>query len=371
MKHILLASTVSLLAITSAYAGGVDRSGQSIAIIFEPTNYVELSYGRILPKVKGNDIAFGQRPTGEVAGNHNLPGIALNYKFNEQLSFALIYDQAYGADIAYDRSGSVLLGGTAAELNSDVITAILRYKFDENWSVHGGLRASKASGEVTLAGEAYGAINGYNVNFDNAWGTGYLLGAAYEMPEIALRVAVTYFSKVGHDLDTVEKFPIALPGPVPAGFPLESVTSVDTPQAVNIDFQTGVAEDTLVFGSIRWVDWSEFAIVPQYLGSSLTTLDDSVTYTLGVGRKFNENWSGSLFLTYEDSNNGALSPLAPNNGYKGIGMGVAYTQDNMKVSFGARYLDIGDADVGPGGVQVADFKGNSAVAVGLKVGFSF
>ena len=161
MKRIFMATTASLMAVNYAQAGGVDRSGQSIGIIFEQTNYVELSYGRIMPKVKGND-AYGPYtgPTNEVAGNHSLPGIALNYKFNEQLSLGLTYGQDYGADIYYDTAaegGSVVLGGTSAKLNSDVITAILRYKFDDNWSVHGGLRASKASGTVTLSGLAYQA----------------------------------------------------------------------------------------------------------------------------------------------------------------------------------------------------------------------
>ena len=53
----------------TALAGGVDRSGQPIGIIFETGNYVELSYGQINPSVSGNDLAaFGGSPTGSVAG---------------------------------------------------------------------------------------------------------------------------------------------------------------------------------------------------------------------------------------------------------------------------------------------------------------
>jgi long-subunit fatty acid transport protein len=358
----------------AAHAGGIDRSGQPISIIFEKGNYAELSYGWINPSVSGNDDAmFGGRGTGSVAGDHNLPGLALKYDFTDKLSGAIIYDQAYGADILYPIGQSIALGGTSAQMDSEGLTGLLRYKFNENFSVHGGIRASKAGGEVTLAGLAYGPLNGYNVNFDNAWGTGYVAGVAYERPEIALRVALTYFSKVEHELDTVEGLPVGL-----GGASIASVTTVDTPQAWHLDAQTGVAEDTLIFANVRWVDWSEFLINPQTLealtGQGLVSLDDTTTYTLGVGRKFNENWSGTAFITYEPATGDDLvSPLAPTNGYKGIGFAAIYTKDNMRVTAGARYLDLGDADpeTGTPDTARASMTGNDAIALGIKVGFSF
>ncbi|MGL4310620.1 MAG: OmpP1/FadL family transporter [Paracoccaceae bacterium] len=374
MKNFTAICGVLFVMAGSAYAGGIDRSGQPINIIYEKGNYAELSYGWINPSVSGNDDAmFGGRGTGSVAGDHNLPGIALKYDFNDQFSGAIIYDQAYGADILYPIGESVALGGTSAKMDSEGVTALLRYKFNDNISVHGGIRASKASGEVRLSGLAYGPLNGYNVAFDDAWGTGYVAGVAYEKPEIALRVALTYFSKVAHDLDTTETLPAGL-----GGLSIASVTTVDTPQAVHLDVQSGIAEDTLLFGNIRWVDWSEFLIDPQTLvaatGQGLVKLDDTTTYTLGVGRKFNDTWSGSVFVTYEPSTGDDLvSPLAPTNGYKGIGMAAVYTRDNMRITMGARYLDLGDAkpETGTPDTARASMENNDAVALGIKVGFSF
>ena len=146
---------------------------------------------------------------------------------------------------------------------------------------------------------------------------------------------------------------------------------------MNLDFQTGVAPNTLAFGSVRWVDWSNFLIDPAWLtpttGGGLVSLEDTTTYTLGVGRKFNENWSGSIFASYEPKGDPLVSPLAPTNGYRGIGIGVVYTQDNMKVTLGARYLDLGDAqpETGTPDTARANMTGNHAVAVGVKVGFNF
>ena len=374
MKNFTAICGVLMATAGIAEAGGIDRSGQNIGIIFEQGNYAELSYGQINPSVSGTDVAGF--PTGSVADKHTLPGIAVKYDFTEKLSGAVIYDNAYGADILYPgvaEGGSPVLGGTLAKVDSEGVTGILRYRFNENFSVHGGIRASKASGEVALSGAAYSVLSGYNVQFDETWSTGYLAGVAYEKPEIALRVALTYFSKVSHDMDTTEVLPAAL-----GGATVTSVTTVDTPQAVNLDVQSGIAENTLLFGSVRWVDWSNFLIDPQTLvaltGSGLVSLEDTTTYTLGIGRKFNENWSGSVFVTYEPGGSDNLvSPLAPTDGYKGIGVAAVYTRDNMKITMGARYLDLGDAqpETGTPDTARASMSGNDAVALGVKVGFSF
>ena len=116
----------------AAHAGGIDRSGQPISIIFEKGNYAELSYGWINPSVSGNDDAmFGGRGTGSVAGDHNLPGLALKYDFTDKLSGAIIYDQAYGADILYPIGQSIAFGGTSAQMDSEGLTGLLREKCRE------------------------------------------------------------------------------------------------------------------------------------------------------------------------------------------------------------------------------------------------
>lgn len=370
MHKILMGASALAILSAPAIAGGLDRSGGSVAALFEKGNYVELSYGRIMPSIDGKDVMmFGGKATGEVAKDHSLPGFAYKRDLNEQLSFALIYDQAYGADINYDPAMSIALGGTAVKVKSQALSGVMRYKFDDSWSVHGGLRLTKASANVMLKGMAYGPFNGYNAKLDDDTGVGYILGVAWEKPEIAARVALTYYSKIKHQFDTVETLKGMPIGPM-------SVTEVETPQAVNLDFQTGVAADTLVFGSVRWADWSSFKVDPKVFtakaGGGLVDLEDSWTYTLGVGRKFNENWSGSAFITYEPKGDSKLvSPLAPTNGYKGIGVAAVYTQDNMKVTLGARYMQIGDADAETGNKAHANMTDNDAIAVGVKVGWTF
>ena len=142
--------------------------------------------------------------------------------------------------------------------------------------------------------------------------------------------------------------------------------------------QSGIAADTLLFGSVRWVEWSEFDISPTQYGTltggkALVSYDsDTISYSLGLGRKFNDQWSGAVTLGYEAPTGGFASNLGPTDGYWSIGFGSSYTKDTMKITAGIRHVSIGDADTTLGANTAAGhFSGNSALGAGIKVGFSF
>ena len=120
-----------------------------------------------------------------------------------------------------------------------------------------------------------------------------------------------------------------------------------------------------MFGSIRHVFWEGINLTTSGAGEYVKFDEDTTSYTLGVGRRLNENWSIAVTLGYEGGD-GTGTTLGPSSGYQSIGLGGSYTKDNMKISAGVRYVDVGDATVGP-----FLFDGNSAIAAGIKVGFSF
>lgn len=368
MKHILSLTGALALTTTLAQAGGIDRSGQGIGALFEKGTYAELSFGHVNPSVSGNDVVgFGGGATGNVAASYNQVGLAFKMDFNDHFSGAVIMDQPFGADVLYAPT-SVALGGTSAVANTNAVTALLRYKLDNGFSAHGGLRSQTADAHIDLRGLAYGGFNGYSVDLATDTAVGYVVGIAYEKPEIALRVALTYNSKVKHTFDTTETLGVAVIGVTP--------TRVDTPQSINLDFQTGVAQDTLVFGQFRWVNWTSFRLDPATftpLAGGLIDLEDTRTLTLGVGRKFNDNWSGAFSMTYEDGGSPLVSPLAPTNGRIGATLAAIYSQDNFKVTTGINYTKLGDAqaETGTPDTARADFSGNSALGIGIKIGYSF
>jgi long-subunit fatty acid transport protein len=204
---------------------------------------------------------------------------------------------------------------------------------------------------------------GYNFSMEEDYSVGYLIGAAYEIPDIALRLAVTYRFETDHTSSTTESmFGAVVPG------------SVDyvTPQSLNIDFQTGIAEGTLLTAGFRWTEFSAVDVIPTLLGSDLVNLDDSFRYSLGIARRFNDNFAGSLTLTYEPEGDGAtVSPLGPTDGQFGITLGGRYTEGNMSISGGVNYTWLGDAFAGVADQPVASFSGSTALGIGLRAEFTF
>ncbi|QBF31721.1 OmpP1/FadL family transporter [Thalassococcus sp. S3] len=370
MKTQFLAAIPLCLSVTLAQAGGLDRNGQPIGILFEEGNYAEFSFGRTSPSLTGTDLATAG-PTGDVALSFNNVALGLKMDITDQLSFALIADEPFGSDIQYPVSAtSPLLGGTSAFSSSTALTGLLRYEFDDRISVHGGLRVLRTDGNITLSGQAYGppppvGLSGYNVALDADTALGYVVGAAYEIPDIALRVALTYNSEIEHEFDTREN---VAPGVV-------STTNTTVPQSINLDFQTGIAPRTLLFGSIRWAEWSATKVRPQGSGVDLIDLNDTTTFTLGLGRQFTDRLSGSIAFGYEAEDDDTLvSPLAPTNGFRSISVGLSYdVDDNITVAGGIRYTDLGDAfaETGTPDTARASFSGNDAVSLGLRVGFRF
>ena len=95
---------------------------------------------------------------------------------------------------------------------------------------------------------------------------------------------------------------------------------------------------------------------------------DRITYTLGLGRKFNDNWSGAVTVSYEPSNGDPTGNLGPNDGYRSIGLGATYTEGPMKITGGIRYVELGTATTRRVGAR---FEDNDAIAVGVRIGYSF
>jgi len=406
MNRFTLAAVASIAGTTTAMAGGLDRSGQNIDILFEEGTLTELSFGYISPSVDGTDRMPGYlsaggpaanpnfgNGTGGVADNFATGSLAVKQQVNEKVSFALILDEPYGSDVSYGASGNTVdslvfgpaiqvegsaLGGTRAIVDSFAVTALGRYEFNNGFSVHGGLRYQEIEADVTLGGLAYGGLNGYRGSFESDGAFGYVVGVAYERPEIAMRVALTYNSKIDHELRTTE----TLSGQtVTAG---TSTTDIRAPESLNLDFQTGVAPGTLVFGSIRYAKYEDLIVSPVFFdsqvdptiaNSSLTSVENSLDVEIGVGRQFTERFAASIAVGYSSKGDDNLvSPLAPTNGSQSIALGASYkVSDAVKLSGGVRYTKLGDAqpETGTPDVARADFDDNDVVAVGFKIGYSF
>ena len=382
MKKTLLMACALCVGATTVQAGGLDRSGQGTNILFEEGSVVQFRLGYTSPTVSGTmpNLAGPNRgqpvSSGDIANSFFTPHLAYKTTLTEKLDFALIYDQPFGADISYAPDYPLSINIRApldrtdvarATADTDALTALLRYKFEGGFSAIGGIRAQRIKANVAVP-----IVAGYRLEADQDIGFGYVAGISWERPEIAARVALTYSSKITHNLSQTESLN-PLPGTV---VPSKTDSDIESPQSINLDFQTGVAPRTLLFGSVRWADWPQLVYDPAtYRTNAMSSLvsyeNDSFTYSLGLGYRFTDEFSGAVTLGYEASTGEPVSNLGPTDGFWSVGLGGTYSLEKAKITGGMRYTDIGDATAkGAGANARATFSGNTAWSVGIQITYA-
>lgn len=302
--------------------------------------------------------------------------------------------------------------GTNVTVHTQSLSLVAGFQPNKNWNIYAGPVYQTVKGDVHLRGTAYSLYNGYDFNAPETGGWGWLAGVAYSKPEIALRAAITYRSEIDHDISGTENLPaldvLSAPAPQLSGIlnrigsstanmqaiaTSEGKTKITLPQSLNIDLQSGIAPNTLAFVNLRWVDWSEFAIQPYKFGllsqeiggivgqpngfNLVQYSKDQYSATVGVGRKFNDKWTGSVAAGWDSGAGNPVSTLGPTEGYWNLGLGVQYSpQKNYFIAGGVKHFWLGDAKAQTGaqaGTEnyVSEFKDNNAWAYGLKIGYKF
>ncbi|MEH6456702.1 MAG: hypothetical protein V7749_10290 [Cocleimonas sp.] len=344
LSSVLISSTA--LAVT-----GLDRLVFSPSFLFEKGNYVELTLARAEPSVS---TSFA--PEANIAEDVDTLRFAYKHQFNDKFGLGLMVNtQPIGVDVNYQPIGSTLEGS----ITSKSYIALGHYKATDSISAFGGLKYQTAKGYADL--RALNPTVPGATNFEKDSDTGYILGAAYSIPKIALRASLTYESDLEFDLDTTV--------PALGGFSLGNTTA-GTPKMLTLEFQSGIAKDTLLFGSIRKTRWADAQVL--FLGATqLSTFDDTTDYKLGIGRKFSDSISGSISLNYQPSTGNPSSPFSPQDGEKGIAIGGKFTaKDGFTTSLGIQYRNLGDT-VTTATSGSLPFEDNDVVTVFAKFSKSF
>ncbi|WP_168405466.1 OmpP1/FadL family transporter [Acinetobacter indicus] len=385
LNKIYSAILLSTLPLTPALAAGLDRSGQSIAAFLQPGNYAEAGISILDPTVKGQstiknealNIDLTDEKINDMAEDYYFPSAAIKVQATDKISLGLLYDQPFGADAIYaPNTDSFGFNGesTKVEVKTHNLTALFGYQPTENWNFYAGPVYQTVQGTVSLRGLAYGGaskLGSYDINLKEDEAYGWLAGFAYQIPEIALKTAVTYRSEIKHELDTTETFGFgAIQRP-------NALTEVVTPQSVNIDLQSGIAKNTLAFANIRWVHWDQFAVTPTFLktasGNNLIDYsDDQWSANIGVGHKFTSKWSGSASVGWDSGAGNPVTTLGPVEGFWSVGLGGQYSPaENYFIQAGVKYFWLGDATARTGTTDVGEFEDNYALGYGLKIGYRF
>ena len=421
LKTLTTAMILATVPMTGAFAAALDRSGQSISAFLQPGNYFEAGISVLDPNVSGkvrngyspsaapaNAIGLQNTNLSDMGDDYYFPSAALKLQVTDHFSFGLFYDQPFGADATFSLSDtvSVAAGGvglfhngtetTEVEVKTQSISMIFGYQPTENFNFYAGPVYQTVEGDVQLRGLAYGGnatFGGYNASIKETGDVGWLAGAAFQIPDIALKASVTYRSEIEHSVNVKESFNSAgLFAGLNAAPSLN--TDITTPQSVNLDFQTGIMANTVAFANVRWVDWSNFSIQPYKFGLAsknalvqsqsgkpefdlVAYTDDQISATVGVGRKLNDQWAGNVSVGWDSGAGNPVTTLGPTEGYWNVGLGAQFSPTPQTfIAGGVKYFWLGDAKAQTGAQfdtagYVAEFKDNHAIAYGLKMGYKF
>lgn len=367
-----------------AHAGGFERSSQDFDILFEQGNAVDASGTFVAPQrklknIRGSAISTmsgGVNPlTGRAfetevdeAESYWVPKFSAKFDLTSDLACAAQYRQPWG--ISTDVGIDTVRAYTAIEqkISSHDYGVNCSYRFTAGekgyFRILGGVSYQELRGEQTKAIPGMPRGNPYNIpsgptrigslDVDDQ-AVGWRLGAAYEIPEYAVRASVVYQSKVKYDLEgTVDNLVL---NPITGrGMSLNVDSEVSTPQSLEFKFQTGIAPDWLAFGSVKWTDWSsltsvDFAtsdskVLPS--GTKVTSLNlyyqDGWTVSGGVGHKFNDQWSVAGTVTWD---RGTSTGLTSQTDIWLFGLGTNYKpndQFEVRLAGAAGWLSSGEVD---------------------------
>ena len=421
LKSLSIAMMLTSLPMTGALAAAMDRSAQSVSAFLQPGNYAEAGLFVLDPNVSGTSSdspllgPARNQSSGDMAGSYHSANAAIKVQATDKISIGLLFDQPFGADAEYKAPNAGLNAfsanneGTSATVSSENLTLLFGYQPSTNWNFYAGPVWQQVKGDVHLRGTAYSLLGGtpvpvspsvaipgqaYDAKIQRKEAWGWAAGLAYQIPEIALKASLTYRSAIKHQHDAIETFggnsTASLGQPIPIR---TDTTEVKTPQSVNLDFQTGVMENTIAFATVRWVNWDGFAIRPNAFGQVLDAMansgdprfsklkggnlveynKDQWTINAGVGRKFNEKWSANMSVGWDSGAGDPITTLGPTKGYWSLGLGGQYSPaENYFVQAGIKYFWLGDAQaLTVANDNVGQFNNNHALGYGLKFGYRF
>jgi len=410
-------TAATLLAATSAQAGGLERGGYNIDLLFDPSDYViDSSVTYVNPQRKLNNVQDTNPLDGTNAGRPSngvrategywVPRIGFKAGIGEAVDCMFDYSQPWGAHLNQGVDWAGANENIETKIKSNNYATTCSYSFDVGpgqLRIIGGGFYQEVSGfqdRLVFEMPTGAPISGVGHLGLKGDGWGWRAGIAYEIEEYALRTSLVYNSAVDLDNITGTLDLTQVPGGVSPGITglTHSVFgSASMPDSLELKFQTGVAPGWLVFGSVKWTDWSQLQSLPfcptalRSAGCStrtptnpsneLTSLDlmyrDGWTISGGVGHKFNEQWSGAASLTWD---RGVSTGIGTHTDTWTLGAGVSYTPTEnieLRLSGALGVLTSGSSrqivkDGRPYGQRASyDFDNDlvSAISTSLKVKF--
>lgn len=322
MKNKMISKGILALAVTSALtstamAGGWNRGEADTDILFEPGTVVSragITY--VSPRRDYSTVNGATATDDRFSQDYVIPSFAAKWQATENFGCAFTYTQPFGADAEYGPQAVFASLPAALGGGGGTGTGATRKEFITNeYGATCDVSAQAGKGRLHFLGGVFMQDFEYEADVfrgelrlqDDA-AFGYRLGVAYEIPEYAMRFQLMYRSKVEHDADEGSfTWNPALPLPFGSFGSQAAFGSGTLPQSLKLSMQTGVAPGWLVYGSIKWTDWSVMDSLDYSVGTpggfvpqqDVYNWRDGWTIQAGVGHAFTETVSGTVNLTWD------------------------------------------------------------------------
>lgn len=372
MKNLMKFTIAGFILGSPAFSGGWEASRLDTSMMYNDDGYAEVATTSITYDVSATSGAN----VGAVKHGMAKDQTRTSFGFKSQFGNFDVGLSSYNSG-AIQLDGQATAAGVSLVPSADVTARSLalmgRYRINENMSAFAGLnRYTVATSTVTTIAAAY-EVSGNEI--------APVIGAAYENKEIALRVEAIIQAET--DMALTAKSAAVAAGGLAAAAAVPGSSTLVIPQTITLNFQSGIAEDTLLFGSIHQADWDNAQInIPANAATGAIQIGSSFTsktaYSVGLGRKISDDVS--LIASYSAEDGGgstSTDAFTLTDGYQTLGVAARYTRDNMTFTAGYGYTKVGDVDVTldltalgmP--ILTADYNDNDISAIGVKIGFSF
>lgn len=398
MKATAFGISVCIFLPTQVFSAALETSNQSIAIFLEPNNYAEFSTAIIDAHISGNTYrpeennpaVYTETSTQDFVNHFYLSNAALKLQLDSNWSAGLIYDQPFVTNIGYalepvSTSPDDLVNAVRFKVNSDNLTALIGYQPNQFWKFYTGLSYQTLNTYLKISGQSASLLVDYIGDIKKDSASGWLTGLSYQRPEYALKTSLTYRSKVRHTQQFHEQV-VTTPAIPILNLASDQNTTIETPQSVNLEFQSGITSNYLIYASLRWVNWQNFKIVSPLLSSDSTAPFALVDYqtdqwstTLGLAHILNDKWTLMTDIGRDSGTGNPASTLSPSEGCYSFGLGSLYNvHSDLFIAGGIKYLKFNKAKIqqdqnGSGSLfgPLSSVNNNDALAYGLKVGYRF
>ena len=363
----LLTITAFSVGTASVLAEGLERVNLDTSFMFESGTYAELGMGSVNPSIPASWPGAGPVAAGSVDSVYkrfNVTNFAAKTQIGSNIHIGLWNtNQSSGVNLDWQSFP------VNADLTVGATVGLVRYDLSDNFSIMGGVKALKMDSATLERPTSLTEATAFSVG--SASTSAPVYGVSYQRPDIALRVELLAESAAEISATTEYTTYSMLTGLPNGGMPASGPATLGIGDALTLNFQTGIAANTLLFGSVRNSKWKDNQVTVPVAGE-ISTFEDGQSYTVGLGRKFSESVSGSISTFYDPASGcDDVSALSATCETRSISLGAKIAMsDSMDLNLGTTWSRRGTATVTALGGGASTTK-SVVTSLGAKLSFKF